>query len=55
MNACEVLLPSKVSAGRIAPRIQFRNIVVNIHIESNRARIVGKFMAMKPANGAQSE
>jgi hypothetical protein len=55
MNAREVLLPSKVSAGRIAPRTQLRNAVVKIHFETNRARIVGKFMLLKPANGAQGE
>jgi hypothetical protein len=55
MNAREVLLPSKVSAGRIAPRTQLRNVVVNIRFETNRVRIVGKFMALKPANGAQGE
>jgi hypothetical protein len=55
MNAREVLLPSKVSAGRIAPRIQLRNAVLYIHFEINRARIAGMFMALKPANGAQGE
>jgi hypothetical protein len=55
MNAGHVLLPSKVSVGRIAPRTQLRNYAVNIHFETNRARIVGKFMALKPANGAQGE
>jgi hypothetical protein len=55
MNAREFLLPSKVSSGRIAPGIQLRNVAVNIHFEENRARIVGKFMASKPVNGAQGE
>jgi hypothetical protein len=55
MNAREVLLPSQVSAGRIAPRTQLRNVAVNICFENNRVRIVGKFMALKPANGAQGE
>ena len=55
MNAREVLLTSKVSAGSIAPRTQLRNVAANTHIVKNRARIVGKFMALKPANGAQDE
>jgi hypothetical protein len=55
MNAREVLLLSKVSAGRIAPRNKLRNVAVNSHFETYRARIVGKFMALKPANGVQGE
>jgi hypothetical protein len=55
MNAREDLLPSQVSAGCFAPRTQLRNVAVNIPFETNRVRIVGKFMALKPANGAQSE
>jgi hypothetical protein len=55
MNVREVLLASQVSAGRFAPRTHLRNVAENIRFETKRVRIVGKFIALKPANGAQCE
>jgi hypothetical protein len=55
MNAREVLLLPKVSAGRIAPRTLLQNVAINSRFETKRARFIGKLMALKPANGAQGE
>jgi hypothetical protein len=55
MNAREVLSPSKFSAGRSAPLAQWPNFAANGHLETILAFVAGKFMALKPAEGAEGE
>jgi hypothetical protein len=55
MNARKVLLRFRIGAGRSAPATQPRNSVVDSHFETDRACNAGKFMALKPAKGAQGE
>jgi hypothetical protein len=55
MNAREVLLSFRVIVRFIAPGARLRNFEVKIHFETNRVGIARKFMAPKPAKGAQGE